>query len=95
MRTATAIGPAPRSFRYVARAIRAPSQVGSFPMPELAAVVAFAAVGLASAFVPTGNELVRFVVAAVLGSALASEAFLACSAAFELIGLATGLVAPF
>jgi hypothetical protein len=65
-----------RSFGVIARAIRAPSQIGPFPLPELAAVIAWAAVGLAVAFVPVHSPLVQFVVAAVVGSALASEAYL-------------------
>lgn len=64
-----------RTFGVIARAIREPSQVGPFRLPELAAVIAWVVVGLALAFIPTGSAEVRLVIAAVIGSALASEAY--------------------
>lgn len=69
--------PRDRSFLVVAHAIRSASWLGPIPLPELAAVTALALVGLVGALLTAGQPaLVRVVLLAVVGSALASEAYL-------------------
>jgi hypothetical protein len=68
--------PRPRSFGMIAAALREPNRIGPFGTPEVAAVVAIVATNLAAVFVPVGDWVVRFIVVAILGSAVASEAYL-------------------
>lgn len=68
----------PRSFQTVGSAIREPSRLGPFGLPEVAALVVLVAVGLTlTALAIIGlPPIVGYALAIVVGSALATEAYL-------------------
>ena len=67
-----------RSFQTVGSAIREPSRLGPFGLPEVAALVALVAVGLALTALGIFGlpPIVGYALAIVVGSALATEAYL-------------------
>lgn len=66
-----------RSFLVISSALREPSRVGPIGLPELAAVVTLAVIGVVAALLPVRlPALAEVAVVAVLASAAASEAYL-------------------